>query len=56
MTNIISNSFVVIDVDTNGGGAMSGMFSSNAIFAGVAAILAVVVSVAILFVWLKKSK
>jgi hypothetical protein len=33
MTNIISNSIVVIDVDTNGGGAMTAMVNMGPIYA-----------------------
>ena len=56
MTNVISNSIVVIDVDTNGNGAMAAMVNMGPIYAGFAAIGVVVVSLVILFVWLKKSK
>jgi hypothetical protein len=56
MTNILSNSIVIIDVDTNGGGVMVGMVKTGAIYPGLAAIGVVVVSIGILLVWLKKSK
>jgi hypothetical protein len=56
MTNIISNSIVVVDVGTNGGGPISAMVNTGPIFFGFAAIGVVVVSLVTLLVWLKKSK
>jgi hypothetical protein len=55
MTNIISNSIVVIDVDPHGG-AMAGMVKMEPIYVGFAATVFVVVAVVTLLVWRKKSK
>lgn len=55
MTNIISNSIVVIDASTNGDTAV-GMVNMGPIYAGVAVMGVVIVSLVMLLVWLKKSK
>lgn len=54
MTNVISNSIVVIDASTNG--VKVGVVNMMPIYGGVVVIVGVVISLGILFAWLKKSK